>query len=69
MRRTVPTPPRPRLRAGDAVVLLGRPEYVEGEVITVFAENRYRVKWSTGLAHRDRITTVTADEVRKKFGS
>jgi len=60
------TPPRPRLRAGDVVALLGREEYVEGEVIAVLADGRYKVKWTIGLAYRDRVTTVTADEIRKK---
>jgi len=27
---------------------------------------QYKVKWVTGLGYRDRITTVTADEIRKK---
>lgn len=66
MRPTVPTPPRPRLRAGDVVVLLGSEEYIEGEVIAVLADTRYKVKWATGLGYRDRVTTVAADEVRKK---
>jgi hypothetical protein len=66
MRPTVPTPPRPRLRAGDVVVLRGSQEYIEGEVIAVLADTRYKVKWATGLGYRDRVTTVAADEVRKK---
>ncbi|MGH7348651.1 MAG: hypothetical protein ACREI6_01445 [Candidatus Rokuibacteriota bacterium] len=48
------------------VVLSGSQEYIEGEVIAVLTGARYRVKWTTGLDHRDRVTTVTADEVRKK---
>jgi hypothetical protein len=68
MRRPGPTPPPPRLRAGDTVVLLGSPEHVEGEVIAVLAENRYRVRWTTGPGPREGITTVTPDEVRKKVG-
>jgi hypothetical protein len=63
---TVPTPPRPRPRAGDVVVLRGSQEYIEGEVIAVLADTRYKVKWATGLSYRDRVTTVAADEVRKK---
>ena len=66
MKPTGPTPPRPGLRAGDVVVLRGSPEYVEGEVIAVLADTRYKVKWATGLDYRDRVTTVAADEVRKK---
>ena len=64
---TTSTPPRPRLRAGDVVVRRGSGEYVEGEVIAVLAEGRYKVKWTTGLVYRDRVTTVTADEIRKKL--
>jgi signal peptidase I len=63
---TMSTPPRPQLRAGDVVVLRGSEEYVEGDVIAVLAEGRYKVKWTTGLDYRDRVTSVTADEVRKK---
>lgn len=65
--RTMPTAPGPRLRAGDVVVLRESQEYVEGEVIAVLAESRYKVKWTSGLGYRDRVTTVTAEEVRKKF--
>ena len=60
------TPPRPRLRAGDVVVLRGSEEYVEGEVIAVLAEGRYKVKWTIGVGYRDRVTSVAADEVRKR---
>ena len=42
-------------------------EYVEGEIIAVVGGGRYRVKWETGADHRDRITTVTADGIRKKL--
>ena len=66
MTPTVPTPLRPRLRAGDVVVLRGSQECVEGEVIAVLADTRYKVKWTTGLSYRDRVTTVAADDVRKK---
>lgn len=59
-------PPPPQPRAGDIVVLRQSQEYVEGEIITVLGEGRYRVKWGTGTAYRDRITTVTADEIRKR---
>ena len=41
-------------------------EYVEGEIIALLAGGRYKVKWLTGVAYRDRITTVMADEIRKK---
>ena len=63
----MPTSSSPRLRAGDVVVLRANAEYIEGEVIAVQAEGRYRVKWTVGLGYRDRITTVTADVVRKKL--
>jgi hypothetical protein len=62
---TVPSAPHPRLRAGDVVVLRGSDEYVEGEVIAALPEG-YKVKWTTGLGYRDRVTSVTADEIRKK---
>jgi len=61
-----PPPPPPQPRAGDVVVLRQSQEYVEGEIITVLGGGRYRVKWETGVDLRDRITTVTADEIRKK---
>jgi hypothetical protein len=64
-RLPMPTSSSPRLRAGDVVVLRGNAEYIEGEVIAVRAEGRYRVKWTVGLGYRDRITTATADVVRK----
>jgi hypothetical protein len=64
--RTMPTPPRPSPRAGDVVVLRESVEYVEGEVIAVLAEGRYKVKWTIGLGYRDRVTSVTAGEIRKK---
>jgi len=60
-------PPPPQPRAGDVVVLRGSQEYVEGEIITVLGGGRYRVRWETGVEHRDRITTVTTDEICKKL--
>jgi hypothetical protein len=60
------TLPPSRLRAGDVVVLRASQEYIVGEIIAVLAESGYKVKWTTGLGYRDRVTTVTADEVRKK---
>jgi hypothetical protein len=63
-------PPTPRpltsVRTGDVVVLLRSPEDTEGEVIVTMSDGRYKVKWAAGLDHRDRITTVTAGEIRKK---
>jgi len=61
-----PSPPPSQLRAGDVVVLRQGREHVEGEIITVMGGGRYRVKWATGVGYRDRITTVTVDEIRKK---
>jgi hypothetical protein len=61
-----PPPPPPQPRAGDVVVLRQSQEHVEGEIITVLGGGRYRVKWATGIDYRDRITTVTVDEIRKK---
>ena len=63
----MPTPPGPRLRAGDVVVLRDDQEHVEGEVITVLSASRYKVKWTSGVGYRDRVTTVSVDEVRKKL--
>jgi hypothetical protein len=60
-------PPPPQPRAGDVVFLRQSQEYVEGEIITVLGGGRYRVKWETGVDYRDRIATVTADEIRKKL--
>jgi len=48
------------------VVLLNSLEHTERYVIATLATGRYRVKWMTGVAYGDRITTVTADEIRKK---
>ena len=61
-----PPRPPPQPRAGDVVVLRQSQEYVEGEIIALLADGRYKVKWLTGIAFRDRITTVMADEIRKK---
>jgi hypothetical protein len=59
-------PPRASIRTGDVVVLLRSPQDTEGEVIITMSDGRYRVKWATGPDYRDRITTVTAGEIRKK---
>ena len=59
-------PPRPQLRAGDVVVLRQSQEYVEGEIITVLVDGRYKVRWLTGSDYQSRVTTVTTEEVRKK---
>jgi hypothetical protein len=61
-----PPPPRPQLRAGDVVVLRQSQEDVEGEVITVLENGRYKVHWLSGSNYQDRVTTVTAQEIRKK---
>jgi len=60
------SPPPPQPRAGDVVVLRQSQEHVEGEITTVLGGGRYRVKWETGVDYRNRITTVTANEIRKK---
>ena len=61
------TPPaRWPIRTGDLVVLVGSAEPVEGEVIAMLPQNQYKVRWLTGLAYRDRISTVMASEIRKK---
>ncbi|HWO06220.1 MAG TPA: hypothetical protein VNQ54_15575 [Methylomirabilota bacterium] len=49
------------------VVLLGSSEDTEGEVIVTMSDGRYKVRWATGPDYRDRITTVTAGEIRKKI--
>jgi len=59
-------PPHSSIKTGDLVVLLNGLEHTEGYVIATLATGRYRVKWMTGVAYGDRITTVTADEIRKK---
>lgn len=61
-----PPPPRPQWRAGDVVVLRQSQEYVEGDIITVLMGGRYKVRWLTGSSHQDRVTTVTAEEIRRK---
>jgi hypothetical protein len=58
--------PPASIRTGDVVVLLRSSEDTEGEVIVTMSDGRYKVKWATGLEYRDRITTVTAGEIRKK---
>jgi len=58
-------PTSPPIRTGDVVVLLGSLD-TEGEVIVTMSDGRYKVKWATGVDHRDRVTTVTAAEIRKK---
>ena len=62
-----PPPPRPQLRAGDVVVLLHSQEDVEGEIITVLGDGRYKVHWLTGSNYQDRVTTVTEEEIRRKI--
>ena len=61
-----PPPPRPQWRAGDIVVLSQSQEHVEGEIITVLGDGRYKVRWLTGSDHKNRVTAVTTEEVRKK---
>ncbi len=61
-----PPPPRSQWRAGDVVVLHQSQEYVEGEIITVLVDGRYKVHWLMGSSYQDRVTTVTAEEIRRK---
>jgi signal peptidase I len=49
-------PPRPQLRAGDVVVLRQSQEYVEGEIITVVGDGRYKVRWLTGSDYQNRVS-------------
>ena len=48
------------------IVLLNGREDTEGYIIATLPDGQYKVEWVTGLGYRDRITTVTADEIRKK---
>jgi hypothetical protein len=66
MARPKPPPPRPQLRAGDVVVLRQSQESIEGEIIAVLADGRYKVRWLTGPDYQNRVTTVTTEEIRKK---
>jgi hypothetical protein len=43
----------PSLRAGD-VVVLGQSQ-VEGEIIAVLIDGRYKVRWLTGSTYQDRV--------------
>jgi len=62
-----PPPPRPQLRAGDVVVLRQCQEDVEDEIITILGDGRYKVHWLTGSNYQDRVTTVTAEAIRRKI--
>jgi hypothetical protein len=66
MARPKPPPPRLQLRAGDVVVLRQSPDDVEGEIIAVLQDARYKVRWLTGVDYQHRVTTVTTEEIRKK---
>jgi hypothetical protein len=48
-----PPPPRPQWRAGDVVVLRQSQEDVEGEIITVLGDGRYKVHWLTGSDYQN----------------
>jgi len=48
------------------IVLRNGREDTEGYIIATLPDGQYKVEWVTGLGYRDRITTVTADEIRKK---
>jgi hypothetical protein len=47
-------------------VLRQSPEDVEGEISTVLGDGRYKVHWLTGSNYQDRVTTATAEEIRRK---
>jgi hypothetical protein len=59
-------PPHSSIRTGDLIVLRNGREDTEGYIIATLPGGQYKVEWITGLGSRDRITTVTADEIRKK---
>ena len=59
-------PPHSSIRTGDLIVLRNGREHTEDYIIVTLPGDQYKVKWVTGLGYRDRITTVTADEIRKK---
>lgn len=61
-----PPPPHSSIRAGELIVLRNAREHTEGYIIATLPGGQCTVKWVTGLGYRDRITTVTADEIRKK---
>ena len=46
--------------------MLRQSQDVEGEIITVLGDGRYKVRWLTGADYQNRVTTVTTEEVRKK---
>jgi hypothetical protein len=58
-------PPHASLRTGDLVVLRHGREHTEGYIIATLPDGQYKVERVTGLGYRDRITTVTADEIRR----
>jgi hypothetical protein len=63
---TLKPPPHSSIRTGDLIVLRNGREDTEGYIIATLSDGQYKVEWVTGLGYRDRITTVTADEIRKK---
>ena len=66
MARPKPPPPRPSCEPAAIVVLRQSPDDVEGEIIAVLQDGRYKVRWLTGADYQHRVTTVTAEEIRKK---
>jgi len=63
---TLTPPPHSSIRTGDLIVLRNGREDTEGYIIATLPDGQYKVEWVTGLGYRGRITTVTADEIRKK---
>lgn len=51
---------------GRSCILLRRSEPTEGEVLVTLSDGRCKVKWATGVGYQDRITTVAAEEIRKR---
>jgi len=54
------------LRAGDVAVLRQSQEHVEGEIITVLVDDRYKVRWLTVSDYQNRVSTVATEEIRRK---
>ncbi len=63
---SAPQPPSPAFQVGDAVILRATQEYVEGTIVEVFPDGRYKVIWITGAGHRHTTSVVTANEISSK---
>ena len=62
---TLTPPPHSSIRTGDLIVLRNGREDTEGYIIATLPDGQYKVERVTGLGYRDRIATVTADEIRR----